>query len=158
MPVLRGAVLAALVLTPPLRAEPPPFRVSVGHVVLLRTGERLTGQLLSLDGDTLRLRTAWSDKVDLPRSAIAALTQLPGLLTLFDDDFRGGAKAWTVTGKPAVMGAAVLAEPGQVLTHVLAKPLAAGRVGVNFAERDKPAGARWLFEAEVHSDKGPRRL
>src|SRR5260370_34206788 len=118
MPVLRGAVLAALVLTPRLRAEPPPFRVSVGHVVLLRTGERLTGQLLSLDGDTLRLRTAWSDKVDLPRSAIAALTQLPGLLTLFDDDFRGGAKACALPGQPAGKGAAVLAEPRHASPHL----------------------------------------
>jgi hypothetical protein len=141
-----------------VRAAPPPFRVGAGHVALLRTGDRLTGQLLSLDANVLRLRTPWRDRVEIHRSAVAALTQVPGLLTLFDDDFRDGAKAWTVTGKPAVSDAAVLSEAGQALAYVLPKPLPAGRVGVNFAERDNPAGARWLFEAEFQADKGPRRL
>jgi hypothetical protein len=41
---------------------------------------------------------------------------------------------------------------------VVEKPLREGRVGVNFEERDKPGGARWLFEAEFEGEKGPRRV
>src|ERR1039457_1144351 len=76
-------------------ANPPsPFRVGVSHVVLLRSGERLTGQLLGLDAYVLRLRTPWADKIELPRAAVSAVTQVPGLLTQFDGDFRDSAKAW----------------------------------------------------------------
>ena len=153
------AVLILLVASAAVRAAPPPlFRVGSGHVVLLRGGECLTGQLLNLDADVLHLRTAWADKIELPRGAVAALTQVPGQLTLFEDDFRDGTKAWTVTGKPAVSGAVVLTVPNQALTHVLPKALDAGRVGINFEERDNATGARWLFEAEFHGEKVPRRL
>jgi hypothetical protein len=135
-----------------------PFRVAGGHVVLLRGGERLTGQLLSLDADVLRLRTPWADKVEIPRAAVVAVTQVPGLLTLFEDDLSDGTKAWTVSGKPAVSGEVVLSASGQSLTHVLPRPLAAGRVGINFEERDSPTGARWLLEAEFQTEKKPRVL
>jgi hypothetical protein len=142
-----------------LDAPPPtPFRVAVGHVVVLRTGERLTGQLLGLDSDVLRLRMPWAERVEVPRGAVAAVTQVPGLRVLLDDDFRDGAKAWRVIGNPAVSGEAVLSRPGQELTLPLAKPLAAGRVGVNFEAREAATGARWLFEAEFASEKDRRLL
>jgi hypothetical protein len=159
MSMVRGPLLAVLIVSPALHAQSPsPFRAGSGHVVHLRTGERLTGQLLGLDADTLQLRTTWGDKIELPRQAVAALTQVPGRITLLDDDFRDGAKGWTVTGKPAVMAAVILAEPGQALTRVLPKPLAAGHAGVSFAERDQPAGGRWLFEAAFQGERDPRRL
>jgi hypothetical protein len=158
MSLIHRLLVAGLVLRAPVQAAPPPFRVGAGHVVHLRTGERLTGELVSLDADVLRLRTPWSDKVDLPRTVVASVTQVPGLLTLLDDDFRDGAKRWTVTGKPAVTGSVVLGEPGQALTHLLLKPLSAGRVGVNFEGRDQPSGVRWLFEAEFQGDKAPSRV
>src|SRR5215472_6718432 len=64
-----------------VRLEPSsssPFRAASVHRVTLRSGEWLTGILLDLNDKTLSLRTAWTDKVTLPRSAVAAVTQQPG--------------------------------------------------------------------------------
>jgi hypothetical protein len=144
-------------------ANPPPFRIAAGHRVLLRSGEVLSGQLLALDGETVVLRTAWADRLALPRAAVAAVTQLPGWQTLFVDDFTGGLEAWSSSGQPALGDekagpALLLARPGQALAWAPAVPLTAGRVGVNFQERDGAAGARWLLEAQFGDGKQPRLL
>jgi hypothetical protein len=93
---------------------PPPFRVGGGRRVRLRDGQIITGQLLGLDKDTLTLRTAWAARLALPRAAVASIDPLPGWRTMAEEDFREGAKG---------------------LTHTPAKPLHAGRLGVNFRER-----------------------
>ena len=36
-------------------------------------GECITGQLLELNKDTLRMRTAWAARLEMPRAAVAAI-------------------------------------------------------------------------------------
>lgn len=110
----------------------PLFRVGGGRRVQLRDGQQITGQLLGLDGEKLTLRTAWAERLELPRAAVASLDSLPGWRTVIDDDFRKGVHTFTTIG--------------QVRTHTLDKPLPAGRIGVNFREQGKPTAARWTLE------------
>jgi hypothetical protein len=136
-------------------ADPGPWRIAGGLRVVLLDGQRLTGRLLGLDDEALTLRTAWAEKLTLSRAAVAAVVQPPGWLTVAEDDFQESRKGWKAVGKPVVGdGAAVLKEPGQELTFEPPALLRAGRVGVNFQERDAPAGARWLLEA--HFQGGDR--
>jgi hypothetical protein len=137
----------------------PVNRPGYGVRVTLHDGQHVAGQLLALDDKTLSLRPAWAEKVELPRAAVAAVTQLPGWRTVAAEDFRDGAKAWTVAGKPnfdAKEGAAALDEKGQSLTYAPAAPLDGGRVGVTFTDTEA-AGGRWTVEAEFGDDK-PRRV
>jgi hypothetical protein len=138
-----------------------PFRAGGGRRVHLWNGERITGQILELNKDTLRLRTAWAARLELPRSAVASIEPLPGWRTLLDEDFRRGpgeaaasANGLRFTGEPTFADAAdgtsaralVLRTVGQKLDCTLPKPIEAGRVGVNFEEREKVSGARWTVE------------
>jgi hypothetical protein len=146
-------------------AAPAPFRVVLGRRVLLYEGQQITGRLLGVDKDNVRLRTAWTDHVDVSRAAAAALVPPPGWRAVFDDDFADGLKAWTVAGKPALNGggkgdeptAVTLAEPGQALTYAPAAPPDAGRVGVNFRDADA-AGARWRCVLRFGAGKDERTL
>ena len=96
----------------------------------------------------------------MPRSAAVALRQPPGWQSIFEDDFSDGLQAWTVSGKPIVDGdppAAALTAVGQSLAFTPPEPPAAGRVGVNFRERDA-AGGRWSMELRFQGDGEPRTL
>ncbi len=137
-----------------------PFRAGFVRRVLLPDGQQVTGRLLTADGDVLSLRTAWAGRVDVPRSAVVALRQPPGWQSIFEDDFSDGLQAWTVSGKPIVDGeppAAALTAVGQSLAFTPPEPPEAGRVGVNFRERDA-AGARWSMELRFQGDGDPRTL
>jgi hypothetical protein len=139
--------------------SPAPFRAGLARRVVLRDGQRLTGELLGLDRERLNLRTAWADKLALPRAAVASLTPLPGWRPLLEDDFASGLKAWSVAGKPTTGPDGVaLTAPGQALTFTVAASLASGRVGVNIQEKDAPAGARWALEARFDGKGGPSRV
>ena len=157
------------------RVPSTPFRAAVVHRVTLRSGEWLTGVLLDLDGKTLSLRTAWAERIALPRAAVAAVTQQPGSALVFLDDFRDGLGAWKVEGKldrpspphplplsPEGRGVRgeglVLSAPGQAVKHALAAPIREGRAGVNFHDSAEAAGATWLAEAEFRTPAGPRRV
>ena len=123
--------------------------------VHLLDGQQLTGVLLSLDRDNVKLRTAWADRLTLPRSAVASIAHLPGWQPLVDDDFRDGLKAWSVTGKPDMSDAdgsgartVRLTDAGQSLTLAPPSALDAGCVSVNFRDQDTPSGARWVRSSE----------
>ena len=135
-----------------------PFRAGFIRRVLLPDGQQITGRLLAADGDALSMRTAWAGRVDVPQSAAVALRQLPGLQSVFEDDFTDGLKAWAVAGKPVVEGnppTAALTAAGQSLAYAPPEPLEAGRVGVNFQDRDAASG-RWEMDLRFQGDGEPR--
>src|SRR5205807_1728178 len=52
-------------------AQPRP--VTPTHRVLLTGSQRLSGEWLTLDQQHLQLRTAWADRVSIPRNAIVGI-------------------------------------------------------------------------------------
>ncbi len=136
--------------------SPAPFRAGGGRRVLLRDGERITGQILGLDDNTVTMRTAWAARIELPRAAVASIDPLPGWRIVADEEFHDGLKAFTTTGEPALSEAEpralLLRAAGQSVTYTPPQPLEAGRAGVNFQERGEASGARWTFE--LHFDEG----
>jgi hypothetical protein len=151
-----------------VRLEPaalPPLRAGAVHRVTLRDGQSLTAGLVDLDGKSLTLRTAWADKVSLPRSAVASVTQLPGWALAHLDDFEDGLQGWRVEGSPVLGGprtsgrkALVLTAPGQATEHTLAAPVAEGRAGINVHDTNETTGATWMVEAEFRTPGGPRTV
>jgi hypothetical protein len=110
------------------------------HRVLLPHGQLLTGQILDLDEQRLRLRTVWADRLSIPRGAVTAVTQLPGSDVFFAPEFAADLKGWTRTGNPALgeqrspagQRCLMLERPDHSVAHVLAEPLAAGWFAVDF--------------------------
>lgn len=128
-------------------ANPPPFRAAPGMLLSLAGEQRLSVVLKAIDKNVV-VRTAWADRLELPRDAVVSLTHLPGRQPVFSDDLAGKLTAWATKGEPKVESSAlVLKTPGQSVTYALDDPLAEGRVGVNLLEQDSPAGARWVVEA-----------
>jgi hypothetical protein len=148
-----------------LSATPvPPLRAARAFRLLLPDGERFTGELLNLDGQTVRFRPAWAPPLTVPRSVVLGITQLPGWLTFWDDDFEDDLNAWKTTGNPrrnnrqhtSGRQSLVLDAPGQIAQYSLPESLAAGRVAVNFFDPMGTSGSRWLVEAEFRTARGPR--
>lgn len=163
-----GAALAPADFTRIRFAEgtPTPFRAGGGRRVRLWDGQQITGQILDLNKETLRLRTAGAARLELPRAAVASIEPLPGWRTILDEDFCNDLKAFTLTGEPArtdaedgtAAKAIVLRAPGQSLSYSLSKSLPAGRVGVNFREQEKANGARWVIELLFQQGEQTRRV
>lgn len=126
------------------KTAPAPFRVSGGRRVHLRDGQQITGQLLGLNEEKLVLRTAWAERLELPRAALAAIDSLPGWQTVIEDDFHKGLRTFTAIG--------------QTRSRTLTKPVATGRAGVNFREQGKARGARWTFEMLFQQGERARRF
>jgi hypothetical protein len=146
-------------------ASPPPFRSGVTHLVRLPGGQRLSGELLGLGEKELLLRTPWRDRLSVPRGALVGVTNVPGTMILFDEDFENGLKAWKTAGEPRLTekhtsGASglLLDAAGQSAAFALSKPLEAGGVGVNFLVPDAAAGARWQLQAEFGGPDAPKVL
>ncbi len=110
----------------------------------LADGQHVTGELLKLDGDRVQLRPAWSERVELKRSAVVALAHPPGYRTLFASEPGATTKPWQAAGA--------------TLTYDPPAELDAGRVGVTFQEKDKAAGTAMQFEAVFQTDAGVRSL
>ncbi len=90
--------------------------VAGGRRVRLWDGEQITGQILDITKDTVRLRTAWAARLELPRAAVASVDPLPGWRTVAEENFRAGAKE---------------------LAHTLAKPLARVASASTFRNREQ---------------------
>jgi hypothetical protein len=149
------------------------FRAGGARRVLLWDGERVSGQILDLNQDILRLRTVWAARLELPRAAVASIESLPGWRTIVDEDFHHKpgepaalAAGLRFSGEPTFVDAedgtaaraCVLRTAGQSMTYTLAKPLSAGRVGVNFQERGQARGARWTLELLFQQGERKRRV
>jgi hypothetical protein len=140
-------------------AAPPPFRAGPGMRLVLPGGQSLTGVFLGLKDDALLFRTAWADRLRVPRAAPTALRHLPGWRPVLVADLHtrpagGGA----TTGGPAFGRAGlVLDKAGQSLRLPLAPAVAAGRIGVTFVEKAETAGGRWQVEA-AFGEKDKERL
>lgn len=147
-------------------ASPTPFRVGDGRRVLLRDGQRITGQILELNETQLAVRAVWAARVEVPRAAVASIEPLAGWRTVAVDDFRDGLKQFTATGEPSVKEAdgdsgsrwVVLRADGQGLTYTLGEPFTAGRAAVNFREEGRPTGARWTFGMRFSDGEHSRRI
>jgi hypothetical protein len=145
-------------------ASVPVFRLPVVHRVVLQGDQQLTGEFLGLDTKQLRLRTAWSESLALPRSAVVVCTQRPGWALVFADDFENGLAAWRTTGEPVVGDRATsgkrglwLGAVGQSAEYTLREPLLSGRFSVNVRD-ERAAGGRWHLEADFRLDKGTRTV
>src|SRR5262249_9320632 len=66
--------------------RPAVFRVGGGHRIHLHDGQHLTGELLALEDEVVVLRTAWAERLNIPRAGIVGITPLPGWRTVFADD------------------------------------------------------------------------
>jgi hypothetical protein len=108
------------------------FRGGPPHVVALSDEEHLTGVFVGVDKGAVVLRTAWAERVAVPRDGLVSLTHLPGWRTLVREDF---------AGKPTLLTKAEQAVAAPVEGKVVA-----GRVGVLF--QDAPAKSSWAVEAE----------
>jgi hypothetical protein len=148
------------------QGAPPPFRAGGGRRVRLWDGECITGQILDLNKDTLRMRTAWAARPELPRAAVAAIEPLPGWRTVFQSEARAPAAGLRANGDLALVDAGdgtaaravLLRAAGQSLTNTLKSPISAGRVGVNFQERGTARGARWTVELLFQQGERARRV
>lgn len=180
------SVLCLICLSHPLPAlrdgekAPLLFRGGGGRRVVLWDGERISGQILELNKDTVRLRTAWAARLELPRAAVASIEPLPGWRTIFEEDFRrqagepaANAAGLKFTGEPTFADAEdgtaaralVLRDAGQSLVYTLRshaergnEEVRAGRVGINFQERGQAQGARWLVELLFQQGERARRI
>jgi hypothetical protein len=141
-----------------------PFLGGAVHQIRLRDGQRLTGELLGLDAEKLNFRSAWGGRRTVPRSAMQAVTNLPGELILVDEDFENGLKNWKLTGAPAVSEkqqtsgkvALLLDRAGQSAVLTSPSSLERGRIGVNFHVPETIAGARWIVEADFGGERPVR--
>jgi hypothetical protein len=136
------------------------------HVVHLRDEQRLVGELLALDGKTVRLRTPLLGQVELPRSAVIAVTQPTGSITVLYEDFEGNLKGWTLKGvwgpsmrKPCLGKQSLpLERVEQEATLELPRPLDAGRIDLHFHVPGEAAGARWTCAAQFGTGARARNV
>jgi hypothetical protein len=139
--------------------RPPVFRVGGGHRVHLHDGQHLTGELLALKDEVVVLRTAWAERLNIPRAGIVGIAPLPGWRTVFADDLSGESKALSITGKPVrESGSVVLRAAGEGLAYAPDSPLAAGRVGVNFQGQEADRGLRFQFEVRFAGEAARHTL
>jgi hypothetical protein len=143
-----------------------PARAGRLYRVTLLDGRRLTGEILGLNQQHLRFRPTWGAALKIPRRIVYSITQLPGWLTFFDDDFENGLTAWKVTGKVALSGkryvsgkhSLLLDTPGQTAQYSLAAELTSGRAGINIYDDAKAATNRWTVEAAFQTARGLKTL
>jgi hypothetical protein len=135
-----------------------PLRIGLGKA------EWITGELIEINAKTAKVRTVWSEGAILSRSALQAITQLPGWLTVFHENFDSDTIRLKLTKSPTVdkdehtsgQHGLRLNAAGQSAGRTLPAALEAGRIGVNFHSVGEPTGGRWLVEANFDDKKTVR--
>jgi len=112
--------------------EAPPFRAGWGVRVQLTDGQHLSGLLLEVERTVVRLRTAWAERLEVPRRAVASLGPNPGLVPVLDN--------------PDLTFA--LQAAGQRWSQELKSAAPAGQIGLTFQEQESPSSGRWLMEVD----------
>lgn len=133
----------------------PPFHAGALHRVQLVNDQALTGEIITLDDRTLLLRTAWKPRLSIPRALLVSITHLADLVTVLDEDFEAESKGWKLTGSASIQAAqhtsgqkSLRLGAGEgVAEHVLATPIASGRLTINFHDPGSE-GSRCSVDAE----------
>jgi len=126
------------------------------HRVIIRDRQTLIGELLGIDKEQLQLRTAWSEKLSIPRGAVDRITHLPGWRPVVVEEFEQPPAGWELSGAEIAEGEATsgrhsltMAKGGQWARFRAAKPLSDGRAAIHFlVPRQLPAdswSAEWSF-------------
>ena len=102
------------------------------HQVKFPHGEAVFAEIRKLDATHLIIRPAWTDTLNVPRTAIERVCQSPGISLLLHDTFDGNLTAWTKSGDPRAESGRLVLTAGQSVENHLKSPVAAGRVGVTF--------------------------
>jgi hypothetical protein len=103
------------------------------HQIRLVNEDTILAELLRLDERNLYVRTAWTDKLAVPRAVIERVTHAPGWRPLLVDTFDRGLVAALASGEPRVeSGKVALRMAGQGVEWSLKSKLPAGRVQVGF--------------------------
>ncbi len=129
----------------------PPFQVHLGN------GNRISGKLLRLEGDKVRLdsgqgRLPWA----VARSGITTIQQRPGEVQVLREGFETiDAGRWSQTGRPVVnadrhlVGDRALTLPagGSSVTTRIPTPFGSGRVDLAYWDSaTRAAGQRWFVD------------
>lgn len=148
--------------------SPRPRQTSAVHRITLTDGQHITGELIEVSANTVRVQPAWAEKpLAIPRSAVLAISHPPGEITLFEEDFETDLAAWKTRGDPELSErhrqsgskGLLLNAPGQTVEYVLPKPVEAGRLSLSyFADVTKPVGACWLLDVEFAGKQSPVRV
>lgn len=155
----RRALAAAEVRGYRLATAVPYFRGTPAHLVRLAGDEQLSGVFASMDADRLRLRTAWSERLTIPRRGVVALTHLPGWRTVRHAALSSRPADTAISGGPDFGPRGVqLRRAGQEVSWQIHRPLSEGRVGIDWREEPGTTGARWVVETRFATSAGDRWL
>lgn len=138
-----------------------PLRIPVPIQVHLSNQQSLLGEVIQLDETTVALRTAWADRMAIPRRAVERIAHPPGWRPIFVDAFERDLGKWKVLGKverragAATSGKSslVLDAQGQSAAFELPEPLAVGKLGVNCLIPNEVKGRAWHIELEFARTK-----
>jgi hypothetical protein len=137
-------------------ADTSPLLLPLLHREILRDRQTLVGELLGIDRERLQLRTAWAEKLSIPRGAVERITHPPGWLPVVVEEFEQPPAGWVLSGAEVTEGEATsgrrsltMTKGGQSARFHSAKPLADGRAAIHFLlARQLPTdtwSAEWTF-------------
>ncbi len=148
---------------PSAKAGVPPVQVVLGW------DQRVSGQLVGLDGTTIRLADGPGGRpVTIERAGALGLRQRPGEAIVLVDGFESIDPArWSQVGEPRVEAEPRLAgerslrlqADGSAVTAKLPEPVAHGRLELGYHDNDEVvAGASWFVDLLFRGESGPETI
>ena len=142
-----------------------PLRVPLLFEIQLVDRQKLFGVPVGFEEDHLVIRTAWTDRLLIPRTGIVSIRHAPGRHPMWVDDFETDLADLTTKGTPccregeSTSGKKSLSlAPGDRVARVFKQPVKAGRFGVNFL--DAGPGAKqgcWVALEFLNEGKEPQK-